>query len=150
MSDTRLPLILAVADLAYSGGEMFQLFQLILQKREPKLDLQAVPLAEVVLTVEQRQPALVIIGHRPLLDDDDMRERWNRLGKPMGSDVVKILKSKPATRDALILMIDVHMQLEDIALACGADAYLTVPLHPKEFIEAINHLLNSAKGKAFQ
>jgi hypothetical protein len=86
--ENELPLILAVADLAYSGGETFQIFQLALQWKGFKADLQTVPLAEVIQTVAQRKPALVIIGQRPLLDDDDMRERWSRLGRPMDGDLV--------------------------------------------------------------
>ncbi len=69
------PLILAVADLAYSGGEVAELLKLAL-RRNLQIDLQIVPLAEVTTTVKRLQPDLLIIGHRPLLDDEAMRERW--------------------------------------------------------------------------
>jgi len=130
------PLILAVADLAYSGGETAELLALIL-RRFLQIDLQIVPLAEVATTVKRLKPDLLIIGHRPLVEDDAMRERWQRVGAPMGSDIVRTLKSDPESKDVPVLMLEALTDLEKIAKECGADAYVTVPFGPQELIDAI-------------
>ena len=44
----RLPLILAVADLAYSGGEMFEALEACLNQPDFRVDLQSVSLSRVV------------------------------------------------------------------------------------------------------
>jgi hypothetical protein len=93
------PLVLSVADLAYSGGELFDLLSSCLDRLGLKVDVQTVPLADVLDTVRRLQPALVIIGHRPLLDDEAMRKRWEAAGSPMGGDIIKALKSDVDTKD---------------------------------------------------
>lgn len=130
------PLILAVADLAYSGGETAELLALILQ-RFLQIDLQIVPVAEVATTVKQLKPDLLIIGHRPLVEDEAMRERWRMAGSPMGSDIVRALKSDPEPKDIPILILESLIDLKKITEECGADAYVTVPFGPQELIDAI-------------
>src|SRR5512143_2898313 len=98
-------LILAVADLASSGGDIAELLKLILHNKL-QIDLQIVPVAGVTTTVKQLRPHLLIIGHRPLLEDDAMRERWQAAGSPTGSDIVKALKSDPESKDIPILMVE--------------------------------------------
>ncbi len=143
MADNSLQ-ILAVADLAYSGGDVAELLKLIL-RRNLQIDLQIVPLAEVTTTVKRLKPDLLIIGHRPLLDDEAMRERWQAAGSPMGSDIVRGLKSDPESKDVPILMLESHIDLRTIAEECGADSYVTVPFGPQELVNAIKPWITSGK-----
>lgn len=129
-------LILAVADLASSGGDIAELLKLILHNKL-QIDLQIVPLAGVTTTVKQLRPHLLIIGHRPLLEDDAMRERWQAAGSPTGSDIVKALKSDPESKDIPILMVESLIDLEKVAEECGADGYLIAPFSPQDFLDAI-------------
>ncbi len=130
------PLVLAVADLAYSGGDIAKLLELIL-RRNLQIDLQIVPLAEVTITVKRLKPAVLIIGHRPLLEDDAMRERWQAAGSPLGSDIVRALKSDPESKDIPILMLEGSAIIEKVAQECGADGFLIVPFSPQEFLDTI-------------
>jgi len=139
--DDQLPLILAVADLAYSGGETFEILGLCLSKADIKADLQSVPLTEVLDTTSRLQPALIIIGHRPLLEDTTMRKNWEAAGSPMGSDIVKALKSNPDTSHIPVLMLEAID--ERIAWECGADAFVQLPAGP-EITEAIKSLIGKS------
>jgi CheY-like chemotaxis protein len=130
------PLILAVADLAYSGGDTAKLLTLIL-RRHLQIDMQIMPLAKVSTTVKRLKPDLLIIGHRPLVEDDAMRERWQRVGAPMGSDIVKALKSDPESKDVPILMVESLPDLKKAAEECGADSYVMVPFGPQVLVDAI-------------
>ncbi len=130
------PLILAVADLAYSGGDGAELLKLALH-RKLQIDLQIVTLAEVTATVKRLKPNLLIIGHRPLVEDDAMRERWKIAGSPMGSNIVRALKADPESKDVPILMVEALIDLEIVAKECGADGYVRVPFGPQELIDAI-------------
>jgi CheY-like chemotaxis protein len=133
----QLPLILAVADLAYSGGELFDVLSSRLEKYGVRANVQTIPLADVVETIRRLQPDLVVIGHRPLLDDLAMCERWKAAGSPMGGDIIKALKSDLDTRDIPVLLIEAYHKIEQLAQECGADAYLRIPTGPKEFGDAI-------------
>ncbi len=135
MADNSL-LILAVADLYSSGGDIADLLKLILRNKL-QIELQIIPLAEVTTTVRQLRPHLLIIGHRPLLEDDTMRERWQAAGSPTGSDIVRALKSDPEAQDVPILMVESLIDLEKVAQDCGADGYLMVPFSPQDFLNAI-------------
>ena len=143
MSDQR-PLVLSVADLAYSGGEVFDLLGPCLAKSELKVDVQTVPLASVVDSVRRLRPAAVIVGHRPLLEDDAMRERWEAAGSPMGGDIIKALKSDPNTKDIPVLLLEGLHDIERAAREYGADAFLQTPTGPISLVEAIRGLI--AKG----
>lgn len=135
MTDNSSP-VLAVADLAYSGGDIAELLKLIVHNKL-QIDLQIVPLAEVTTTVKQLKPRLLITGHRPLLENDAMRERWQTAGSPTGSDIVRALKSDPKSKDVPILMVESLNDLEKVARECGADGYLMVPFSPQDFLDAI-------------
>jgi CheY-like chemotaxis protein len=140
----QLPLILSVADLAYSGGEMFELLRLCLEKMGFKADLRSVALVEVVETASRLQPALILIGHRPLLDDEAMRERWEAAGSPMGGDIIKTLKSSAGTKDIPVLLVEGLVRIEEVAAESGADAYVSVPFDPQEITNAVRELLGIA------
>ncbi len=138
------PLVLAVADLAYSGGDVAELLKLILH-HYLQIDLQIVPLAEVITTVKRLKPNLLIVGHRPLLEDDVMRERWQMAGSPMGSDIVRTLKSDRESKNVPILMLESLIDLEKVAQECGADSYVTVPFGPQELLDAIEPWITADK-----
>ncbi|CAG0934787.1 hypothetical protein TFLX_03663 [Thermoflexales bacterium] len=135
MADNSSP-VLAVADLAYSGGDIADLLKLILHNKF-QIDLQIVPLAEVTTVVKQVRPRLLLIGHHPRLEDDAMRERWQAAGSPTGGDIVRALKSDPTTKYVPILLLEALADIEKVAQACGADGYLSVPFSPQEFLDAI-------------
>src|SRR5574341_288924 len=101
----RPPVILSVADLAYSGGDTAKILNVALH-RKLSIDLQVVPLEEVTTAVERLRPDLLIIGHRPLADDAAMLERWKAAGSPLGGDIVRALKSDPETKNTPVLMLE--------------------------------------------
>jgi CheY-like chemotaxis protein len=161
----QLPLVLAVTDLAYSGGESFDLLQSCLDKADLKVNLEAVPFAKVVETARRRNPDLIIVGHRPL-PDTDVLERWKAAGSPMGGDIVRALKSDVDTRDIPVLMLEGLRKADLIleydaasvempsgyllpkewpitALPFGVDAYLEVPFDPKELLDTVKRLIAS-------
>jgi hypothetical protein len=132
MMNDQLPLVLAVADLAYSGGEVFDLLQSCLDSADLKVNLEAVTFTKVVETARRRNPALIIVGHRPL-PDTDVLERWKAAGSPMGGDIVKVLKSDVDTHGIPVLMLE-GLRKADLALK-GDDASVETPtgyLLPKE------------------
>jgi CheY-like chemotaxis protein len=139
----QLPLILSVADLAYSGGEAFELLGLCLERAGFKADLRGVALTDVVETASHLQPALILIGHRPLLDDEPMRERWEAAGSPMGGDIIKSLKSDADTKDIPVLLIEGLVRIEEVATESGADAYVRVPCGSQEITKAIKELVKT-------
>ena len=139
----QLPLILSVADLAYSGGEMLELLEMCLEKTGFGANLQSVALTDVVETASRLQPALILIGHRPLLDDEPMRERWEAAGAPMGGDIIKTLKSNIDTKDIPILLVEGLVSIEEVATESGADAYIKAPFKPQEITEAIKTLVET-------
>jgi len=138
------PVVMAVADLAYSGGDIAELLKLVLHNKL-QIELQTLPLAEILATVKQLRPQLLIIGHRPLLENDAMRERWQAAGSPTGGDIVRALKSDPEAKDVPILMVEALFDLEKVAQECGADGYLMVPFSPQEFLDATRPWLTTDK-----
>jgi CheY-like chemotaxis protein len=148
--NNQLPLILAVADLAYSGGEVFDLLSSRLDKYGVRANVQTAPLADIVETIRRLQPDLIVIGHRPLLEDQAMRERWEAAGSPMGGDIIKALKSSVETRDIPVLLLEGLHDIERAAEEFGADAYLQTPTGPIEFTDAIRALIERSTGDSNQ
>ena len=134
------PLILAVDDLAYSGGEMLDLIRLCLEKVGYPADLQTVPLADVLESAAHLQPAVILIGYRPLLDDHAMRKRWEAAGSPMGGDIIKALKSNADTRDIPVLLVEGLVHIKRVAAESGADGYVRLPCSPTEIVGAMRAL----------
>ena len=97
----QLPLILAVADLAYSGGETFEILGLCLSKADVKADLQSVPLAEVLDTTSRLQPALIIIGHRP----HRLAVQCKRRSRPVGAGAVQEVVAGAPMQDCTQTMV---------------------------------------------
>jgi hypothetical protein len=134
-------LVLSVADLAYSGGEVFDLLGSFLAESELKANVQTVPLSDVVGSVRRLQPAVVIIGHRPLLDDEATQERWEAAGSPMGGDIIKALKSDPTTQDVPVLLLEGLVDIEQAAQVCGADAFWRTPADLGSLVDVIRELI---------
>ncbi len=134
----QLPLILTVADLAYSGDEdVVKLMGLMLDREGPKADLQVVPVTEVVEAARDLNPALIIVGHRPLSAESP--DVW-------GTSIIKALKADPQTRRIPVLLLEALWNIEQVAQECGADAYLNLPTSSKEFVDTISRLID-AKGE---
>ncbi len=139
----QLPLILSVADLAYSGGEMFELLGLCLEKAGFKADLRSVAVKDVVEAASRLQPALILIGHRPLVDDEPMPESGEAAVSPMGGDIIKALKSNAETEDIPVLMVEGLVRIQEVATESGADAYVMVPFGAQEITKAIKELIET-------
>jgi CheY-like chemotaxis protein len=139
----QLPLIFSIAELAYSGGEMFELIQLCLERTGFEADLRSVSITDVTETALYLQPALILLGHRPLLDGDAMRERWEAAGAPMGGDIIKTLKSNTDTKGIPVLLVEGLVNIEEVATESGADAYIRVPFKPQEITEVIKTLIET-------
>ncbi len=128
----QLPLILAVAGLAYSGGEIFDLMRLMLDKADFETDVQVVSVTKVVETARRQNPALIIIGHRPLSPESS---------DIMGATIVQALKADSQTRCIPVLLLEGLVHIEQVAQECGADAYLQTPIGPKEFLDTVRGLI---------
>jgi CheY-like chemotaxis protein len=57
-----------------------------------------------------------------------------------GLNLCRTLKSDPATRDTLVMILS-HLQASDRATEAGADAFLSKPLNEKVLIETVEKLL---------
>jgi CheY-like chemotaxis protein len=134
MEEERL-LFLAVADYAYSDPEVIVLLKQALERKGLTPNIEEVSAAEILNMAKRRNPALIIVGHRPLPE---------RSIKPLGADLVKALKSDPQTYSIPVLMLEALSDVEQIAQACGADAYLQLPVGPDKFYEAISRLIQQA------
>jgi CheY-like chemotaxis protein len=125
---------------------VFELLELCLERTGFKADLQSVSLTDVTETASHLQPALILIGHRPLLDDEPMRERWEAAGSPMGADIIKAPKSNTDTKDIPVLLVESLVRIEEVATESGADAYVRVPFGPEEIAQVIKELVETIRS----
>ncbi|MCK4725430.1 MAG: hypothetical protein KAT29_06500, partial [Anaerolineales bacterium] len=79
------------------------------------------PLTEAVQAAKCQRPALIIVGHRPAMQSDS-RKRWQAAGCPTNWDIVRAVKSDPATQDIPVLML-VH-EIVPEGWESGADSCL--------------------------
>jgi CheY-like chemotaxis protein len=128
----NVPLILAVAGLAYSDGETFELLKRIMNEAGLWADVQAVSASEAVDAICRRNPALIIIGHRPLQPGSS---------DATGATVVKALKAHPQAQHIPVLLIEGLSDIEAVAQACGADAYLQVPVDAGKLVDVVRKLV---------
>jgi DNA-binding response OmpR family regulator len=126
------PLILAVSGLAYSDGECFELLKRFLDEAGLRADVQAVPATKAVDAACRRNPALIIVGHRPLQPGSS---------DVAGATVVKALKAHPQAQRIPVLLVEGLLDIERVAQACGADAYLQVPVDAREFVDIVRKLV---------
>lgn len=59
-----------------------------------------------------------------------------------GNEVCQQLKKDPATRDIIIIMLTAHSQTKDreLAMAAGADHFMTKPFSPSQLIRLIEQV----------
>jgi CheY-like chemotaxis protein len=131
-TDCQPPLILAVAGLAYSDGECFELLERIINEAGLRAVVLAVSASEAVDTACRRNPALIIVGHRPLQP---------RSSDVTGATVVKALKAHPQARRIPVLLVEGLSDIEAVAQACGADAHLQIPVDAGEFVDVVRRLV---------
>jgi CheY-like chemotaxis protein len=60
-----------------------------------------------------------------------------------GNEVCREIKADPATRDILVVMLTAHSQTKDreVALASGADHFMTKPFSPVQLLKLVNQVL---------
>lgn len=126
------PLVLAVAGLAYSDGECFELLKRILNEADLRADVQTVLATEAVGAACRRNLALIIVGHRPLQPGSS---------DVAGATVVRALKAHPQAQHIPVLLVEGLSNIEAVAQACGADAYLQIPVDAREFVDVVRKLI---------
>ena len=65
-----------------------------------------------------------------------------------GLEVCRLLKGSPSTADIKVLILTAHPEEEDgtAAKRFRADAYMTKPFHPREFLETAYALIEQGHG----
>ncbi len=138
MKNSRI-LVLSVADLFYSGDELVpHWIRAAFDHGGIEADLRIVPLTQVVQAAKSQRPAFIIVGHRPAMQPHS-RERWQAAGCPTNWDIVRALKSDPATQDIPILMLVHEVVPED--WESGADCCLAMPTDFQQFLDSALSLL---------
>ncbi len=138
-------LVLSVADLFYSDGDVWRLWiQKAFDLGRVQVNLQVVPLTQVVQIAETQQPALILVGHRPIMEPEPL-ERWRAAGCPphWNWDIIKALKSNPNTEHIPVLMMVHEIVPED--WDCGANDCLVMPASLEQFLDSALKLIGSAK-----
>jgi len=125
---------LAVAGLAYSDGESFELLKRVLNEADLRADVQTVPATKAVDAACRQNPALIIVGHRALQPES---------ADITGAAVVKALKAHPQTRHIPVLLVEVLADIGHVAQECGADAHLQLPADAGEFVGIVRGLVNN-------
>jgi DNA-binding NarL/FixJ family response regulator len=137
-TDCQPPLILAVAGLAYSDGEAFELLERVMNEAGLRAVVLSVPATEAVDTARRRNPALIIVGHRPLQPGSS---------DVTGATVVKALKAHPQAQHIPVLLVEGLSDTEAVAQACGADAYLQLPEDAGEFVDVVRKLVGEVSPR---
>jgi putative holliday junction resolvase len=136
------PLILAMADLAYSGYEpTLDLFRLILEKWSIEAEIQVVPPLEILEQSRQRQPALILTGNRNLTPE--VAKRFEEANISSIADIIKPLKDDPQTRHIPVILVEAITNIGSVAQISGADDYLSLPCSPEEFINKVKPYLDN-------
>lgn len=127
-------LMLAVAGLAYSDGEVLDNLRAVLEQSDLDINVEVVS-AEIVLDKARLvNPSQILIGHRPLPSGSSKR---------MGGTVIQALKADPETQHIPILLIEGLQDIENVARKFGADSFLQVPTSPDEFVCKVRSLINA-------
>ncbi len=127
-------LFFAIANRAYAGDPaVVEMLQVLFRRNQFDATIELVPESEIVAAAKLRQPALILAGYRQIDPDDSM--------PPVGDAAIKALKADPATRDIPILMLEAIPDIDDVARACGVDAYVPLPFGAREIYPAIVELL---------
>jgi CheY-like chemotaxis protein len=90
--------------------------------------------------------ALEVVGR----DKPDLILLDIMMPKMSGFELCKQLKSNPATRDIIIIMVTALNETADIerATECGTDDYLTKPIDRKALIELIRTQIQAKRARA--
>jgi CheY-like chemotaxis protein len=133
MDEHRL-LFLAIANRAYGGDPMvIEMLRVLFERHALDAQIELVREGEIVETARQRKPALILAGYRQIDPDDTMPQ--------CGDEAIKALKSGPDTRDIPILMLESLADIDEIARACGVDAYVSLPFGATEIYDAVVELI---------
>jgi CheY-like chemotaxis protein len=97
-----------------------------------RVDVQAVPATEAVDAARRQDPALIIVGHRPLQPGSS---------GVTGATVVRALKAHPQVQHIAVLLIEGLSDIEAVARECDADAYLQLPADAGEFVDIVRGLV---------
>ena len=134
MEDKRL-LFLAAANRAYGGDPaVVEMLQVLFKRNQLDATIELVPENEILEAAKLRKPALILAGYRQIDPDEAM--------PLVGDAAIKALKSDPDTRDIPVLLLEAIPDIDDVARACGVDAYVTLPWGAREIYPAIVELLD--------
>jgi DNA-binding response OmpR family regulator len=61
-----------------------------------------------------------------------------RLADGSGDVLCKSIKNNPNTSQIPVVLISAHMALEEMAIACKADAYIAKPFNLTELVDTVN------------
>jgi len=125
---------LAIANRAYGGDPMvIEMLRVLFERHALDAQIELVRESKIVETARQRKPALILAGYRQIDPDDTM---------PLcGDEAIKALKSQPDTRDIPILMLESLADIDEVARACGVDAYVSLPYGATEIYDAVMELI---------
>ncbi len=80
-----------------------------------------------------KRTALILAGYRQVDSDGSM--------PLVGEAALKALKVDPETRDIPILMLEALPDIDDVARACGVDAYVSLPWGATEIYDTVVELI---------
>ena len=117
------------------NAQNLELLEVYLEEMEELRTTSATNGLEALEVINRDKPALILL--------DIM------MPKMSGFELCKQLKSNPATRDIVIIMVTALNETADIerATECGADDYLTKPIDRKALIELIRSHLQAVRAR---
>ena len=132
--DRQSLLFLAIANRAYGGDPtVLDMLRVLFERNGLEAQIELVPESEIVETSRQRRPALILAGYRQIDPDESM--------SLVGDVAIKALKLDPDTRDIPILMLESLADIDEVARACGVDAYVSLPYGATEIYDAVVELI---------
>ena len=135
MNEHRL-LFLAITNRAYGGDPMvIEMLRVLFERHALDAQIELVPESKIVEAARQRKPALILAGYRQIDLDDTMPQ--------CGDEAIKALKSDPDTRDIPILMLESLADIDEVARACGVDAYVSLPFGATDIYDAVMELISN-------
>lgn len=117
------------------NAQNLELLQIYLEDMPEVRTSSAVNGIDALEIISRDKPALILL--------DIM------MPKMSGFELCKQLKSNPATRDIVIIMVTALNETADIerATECGTDDYLTKPIDRKALIELVRTQLQTARAR---
>jgi CheY-like chemotaxis protein len=125
---------LAIANRAYAGDPtVIEMLRVLFDRNGLNAAIELVPESEVVEIARLRQPALILAGYRQIDPDDSM--------PLVGEAAIKALKADPDTHNIPILMLEAIPDIDEVARACGVDAYVCLPWGATEIYGTVVELI---------